>query len=204
MAALDVDTVSKYLERSMQNCSLSNQRMSFEDGFGVTDESDGDHIPIIDITLELNSHIPVPYHLEQCLDLKTGDVNRNSGMRVKKDPRKLVSSSYADQFSGDSTVTVFSEEGSSYYESEESSSESSREIYKEEVLVVAGCKACFMYVMVPKLLTDCPKCEAQLLHFWSTTLSFSLDLLFSFLVFFIFIFTKICWLPFFSYSPFIS
>lgn len=118
-------------------------------------------------------------------------------MRVKKDPRKLVSSSYADQFSGDSIVTVFSEEGSSYYESEESSSESSREIYKEEVLVVAGCKACFMYFMVPKLLTDCPKCEAQLLHFWSTTLSFSLDLLFSFLVFFIFIFTKICWLPFF-------
>lgn len=70
MAALDMDTVSKYLERSMQNCSLSNQIMSFEDGFGVTDESEGDHIPIIDRTLELNSHIPVPYHLEQCLDLK--------------------------------------------------------------------------------------------------------------------------------------
>ncbi|XP_009102938.1 uncharacterized protein LOC103829036 [Brassica rapa] len=168
MAALDMDTVSKYLERSMQNCSLSNQIMSFEDGFGVTDESEGDHIPIIDRTLELNSHIPVPYHLEQCLDLKTGEVyyvNRNSGMRVKENPRKLVSSSYADQFSGDSDVTVFSEEGSSYCESEESSSESSREIYKEEVLVVAGCKACFMYFMVPKLLTDCPKCEAQLLHF---------------------------------------
>lgn len=73
-----MDTVSKYLERSMQNCSLSNQIMSFEDGFGVTDESEGDHIPIIDRTLELNSHIPVPYHLEQCLDLKVTNTKPDS------------------------------------------------------------------------------------------------------------------------------
>uniref|UniRef100_A0A1J3ETN9 Uncharacterized protein n=1 Tax=Noccaea caerulescens TaxID=107243 RepID=A0A1J3ETN9_NOCCA len=171
MAALDMATITKYLERSMQNCSLSNRRKSVGDGFGMTDESD-DHIPISDTTLELNSHISIPSHLEQCLDLKTGEiyyVNWNNGMRVKEDPRKLVSSNNGDHFSGESYETVFSEEDSSYCESEESSSESSRENHKEEnqeeVLVVAGCKACFMYFMVPKLLQDCPKCASQLLHF---------------------------------------
>lgn len=89
-------------------------------------------------------------------------------MRVMEDPR---SNDNADDFSGESDVTLFSEEDSSlYYESEESSSESSMENHKEEekeeeVLVVAGCKVCFMYVMVPKLLKDCHKCSAQLLHF---------------------------------------
>ncbi|KAF8107894.1 hypothetical protein N665_0116s0099 [Sinapis alba] len=169
MAAPDMEMVTKYLERTMQNCSLSNQIMSFEDGLGVTDESKEDHVPISDRTLELDSHVSVPYHLEQCLDLKTGEVyyiNRDSGMRVKERPRKSVSRNTADQFSGDSDVTLFSDEDSSYCESEESSSESSRENHKkEEVLVAAGCKACFIYLMVPKLLKDCPKCAAQLLHF---------------------------------------
>lgn len=99
-------------------------------------------------------------------------------MRVKKDPRKSVSrGNNAEQSSGESYGTVFSsEEVSSYYESEESSSESSpssrrknhkyeEEEEEEDVLVVAGCKACFMYFMVPKLLKDCPKCATQLLHF---------------------------------------
>ncbi|CAA7015684.1 unnamed protein product [Microthlaspi erraticum] len=174
MAALDMATITKYLERSMENCSLTNRRRSvgLGDGFGMTDESD-DHISISDTTLELNSHISIPSHLEQCLDLKTGEiyyVNWNDGTRVKEDPSKSVSSSNngGDQFSGESCETVFSEEDSSYCESEESSSESSREHHKEEneeVLVVAGCKACFMYFMVPKLLQDCPKCASQLLHF---------------------------------------
>lgn len=96
-------------------------------------------------------------------------------MRVNEDPRKSVSrGNNADQFSGESYGTVFSsQEGSSYYESEESSSESSPSSRKyrkyeeeeEDVLVVAGCKACFMYYMVPKRLKDCPKCATQLLHF---------------------------------------
>ncbi|CAH2034124.1 unnamed protein product, partial [Thlaspi arvense] len=175
-----VERVTEYLERSMQrNCSLSNRRRSVgdddDDGLGMTDESD-DHIPIPDTTLELNSHISIPSHLEQCLDLKTGEiyyVNWNTGMRVKEDPRKSVSNNNADELSGESDVTVISEEDSSYAESEESSSESSRVNHKEEeeeeeeevVLVVAGCRACFMYFMVPKLLHDCPKCSAQLLHF---------------------------------------
>ncbi|ESQ34055.1 hypothetical protein EUTSA_v10008849mg [Eutrema salsugineum] len=183
MAALDMAKITEYLERSMQkNCSMSKQgrRSVVGDGLGMTDESD-DHIPISDRNLELNSHISIPSHLEQCLDLKTGEIyyiNSNNGMRVKEDPRTLVSNNNADkltlvsnnnadEFSEESDISVFSEEDSSYYESEESSSESSRENHKEEeeVLVVAGCKACFMYLMVPKLLKECPKCSAQLLHF---------------------------------------
>ncbi|XP_010478160.1 PREDICTED: uncharacterized protein LOC104757141 [Camelina sativa] len=170
-----METITEYLERSMQNCSLSNQRRSIGDGFGMTDE----HIPISDRFLDLNSHFSVPSHLEQCLDLKTGEVyyrNWNDGMRVKEeDSRKLASSNNVDQSSGESYGTVFSsEEGSSYYESQESSSESSPSSRKyrkddeeeeEDVLVVAGCKACFMYYMVPKLSKDCPKCATQLLHF---------------------------------------
>lgn len=74
MAALDMATITKYLERSMQNCSLSNRRKSVGDGFGMTDESD-DHIPISDTTLELNSHISIPSHLEQCLDLKVKELD---------------------------------------------------------------------------------------------------------------------------------
>lgn len=67
---MDMATVTKYLERSVQNCSLSNQIRSFEDELGLTDESGEDHVPILDRTLELNSHISIPSHLEQCLDLK--------------------------------------------------------------------------------------------------------------------------------------
>lgn len=36
---------------------------------------------------------------------------------------------------------------------------------KPQVLVVAGCKSCFMYFMLPKQVQDCPKCFGQLLHF---------------------------------------
>ncbi|KFK44679.1 hypothetical protein AALP_AA1G289300 [Arabis alpina] len=134
----------------------------------MVDENDHDHILMEDKTLDLNSHISIPSYMEQCLDLKTGEIyymNSTNGMRVKEDPRKLVSSKNADEFSG----SVFSEEDSSYHESEESSSESSPssgENQKEEDgLVVAGCKACFMYFMVPKFLEDCPKCASHLLHF---------------------------------------
>ncbi|KAG2269536.1 hypothetical protein Bca52824_064091 [Brassica carinata] len=96
-----------------------------------------DDVPISDRTFEINSHISVPCHLNSV----------NLKWRID--------------------VAVVSEDDSSYYESEESSSESSIENHEEEneVLVVAGCKACFIYYMVPKLLKDCPKCAAQLLHF---------------------------------------
>lgn len=62
----DMATVTKYLERSMQNCSLSNRGRSIGDDLGMTDE----HIPISDTFLKFNSHISMPSHLERCLDLK--------------------------------------------------------------------------------------------------------------------------------------
>ncbi|CAE6027346.1 unnamed protein product [Arabidopsis arenosa] len=178
MKAPNMETITESLEKSMQNFSLNDRRRRVVgDGFGRS--SSNEHTPISDRTLELNSHLSLPCHWEQCLDLKTGEIyyiNWKNGMRVKEDPRKVMN---ADPDSGDSYGTVCSEEDSSYYDSEESSAESSpssRENHKEEdeeeeeeeeedVLVVAGCKACFMYFMVPKLVEDCPKCSAQLLHF---------------------------------------
>ncbi|CAH2059585.1 unnamed protein product [Thlaspi arvense] len=187
MKAPNMETITKSLEKSMQNFSLSDRKRRVGDGFGRSSSSSteetNDHIPpISDRTLELNSHLSLPCHWEQCLDLKTGEIyyiNWKNGMRVKEDPRKVRMN--ADNDSGESYGTLCSEEDSSYYDSEESSSgssPSSRENQKEEeyeeeeeeeeeedVLVVAGCKACFMYFMVPKLVKDCPKCAAQLLHF---------------------------------------
>ncbi|CAH8389347.1 unnamed protein product [Eruca vesicaria subsp. sativa] len=182
MKAPNMETITKSLEKSMQNFSLSDRRRRGGDRFGrsLTTEESNEHVPpISDRTLELNSHLSLPCHWEQCLDLKTGEIyyiNWKNGMRVKEDPRKVMMN--ADNDSGESCGTFCSEEDSSYYDSEESSSESSpssRENQKEEedeeeeeeeaVLVVAGCKACFMYFMVPKLVEDCPKCAAQLVHF---------------------------------------
>ncbi|CAA7025141.1 unnamed protein product [Microthlaspi erraticum] len=181
MKAPNMETITKSLEKSMENFSLSDRRRKVRDGFersSSTMEESNEHIPpISDRTLELNSHLSLPCHWEQCLDLKTGEIyyiNWKNGMKVKEDPRKVMIN--ADNDSGESYGTVCSEEDSSYYDSEESSSgssPSSRENQKEEdddeeeedVLVVGGCKACFMYFMVPKLVEDCPKCAAQLLHF---------------------------------------
>ncbi|KAL0897108.1 hypothetical protein Bca101_081069 [Brassica carinata] len=194
MKASNMETITK----SLENISLNDRRRRRRagDGFGRsslrTEESSNEHIhPISDRTLELNSHLSLPSYWEQCLDLKTGEIyyiNWKNGMRVKEDPRKVMMNS--DNDSGESYGNLFSEEDSSYYDSEESSSASSPssnenqkededededdedeeeenedEDEVEDVLVVAGCKACFMYFMVPKLVGDCPKCAAQLLHF---------------------------------------
>lgn len=103
-------------------------------------------------------------------------INWRTGMKAKEDPRTAASA-----FSGD----FYSEDDSSY-DSEGSSSESSpsssvtqqqyhhQQQYEGEeqqqqqinqVLVVAGCKGCLMYFMVPKQVGVCPKCCGQLLHF---------------------------------------
>ncbi|XP_031498636.1 protein CURLY FLAG LEAF 1-like [Nymphaea colorata] len=36
-----------------------------------------------------------------------------------------------------------------------------------EVLVVAGCKQCLMYFMLPKVADECPRCSSPLLHLTS-------------------------------------
>ncbi|KAJ1443305.1 WW domain superfamily [Sesbania bispinosa] len=174
-----MEAITASLERSLQNCSLNNhnhQTSTEEDGpatdagIGISSSSDDvadNHISNSDTTLELNSHISLPYHWEQCLDLKTGEIyyiNWRNGMKAKEDPRRIA------EYNNVSSRDYESEE-ESWYDSEESSSEScpssSKEHYQEKqnVLVVAGCKSCLMYFMVPKQVEDCPKCTGQLLHF---------------------------------------
>ncbi|XP_010538158.1 PREDICTED: uncharacterized protein LOC104812600 [Tarenaya hassleriana] len=174
MMAPDMATIIESLERSMRNCSLSNRERRVggeeedEEESSISDDNINamteEHIPISDRTLELGSHVSLPCHWEQCLDLKTGEIyyiNWKNGEKVKEDPRRVMSTECNN---GESYTE---EEEDSSYDSEESwSDESSKEEEEEEeVLVVAGCKACFMYFMVPKLVDDCPKCASLLIHF---------------------------------------
>ncbi|KAI7998701.1 hypothetical protein LOK49_LG10G00070 [Camellia lanceoleosa] len=180
MTSPNMATITASLERSLQNCSL-NQTTSSDtpSGIGISSSSDspGHHHNSTDATLDLHSQISLPYHWEQCLDLKTGEIyyiNWRTGMKAKEDPRTMA------DFSGGGG-DFYSEEDDSSYDSEESSSESSpsssrnqqydhrssssSDDRKNHVLVVAGCKSCLMYFMVPKQVEDCPKCCGQLLHF---------------------------------------
>ncbi|XP_021283356.1 uncharacterized protein LOC110415908 [Herrania umbratica] len=190
MTAPNMETITASLERSLQNCSLNHERRSSRSGGGGergivrrSSTSDDNNLPttVSDASLELNSHLSLPYHWEQCLDLKTGEIyyiNWRNGMKAKEDPRT------AAEYSGDfySEEEEEEDDDDSSYDSEESSSESSpssreRAHYnnnnnhhrvekdKDNVLVVAGCKSCLMYFMVPKQVEDCPKCNGQLLHF---------------------------------------
>ncbi|CAA3022024.1 uncharacterized protein LOC111373321 [Olea europaea var. sylvestris] len=183
MAAPNMAAITASLEKSLQNCSLSHQESSTPGGGGgvvdgaglghsATSTSPENHH--LDAALELNSQITLPFHWEQCLDLKTGEIyyiNWRTGMRVTEDPRTTV------ECHGD----LYSEDDCSSYDSEESSSEpshSSKRNHNQDyndhqsneqenlnVLVVAGCKRCLMYHMVPKQLQDCPKCCGQLIYF---------------------------------------
>ncbi|KAI3763444.1 hypothetical protein L2E82_13300 [Cichorium intybus] len=142
--------IAASLQTSLQNCSLDHHHSN--------------------AALELNSNTSLPYHWEQCLDLKTGEVyyiNWRTGMKVKEDPRTANNGFYSDDEDED-------EDEESSYEEEGSSSESSSAVSSSKteegqiggnVLVVAGCKSCFMYFMVPKQVEECPKCNGQLLHF---------------------------------------
>ncbi|XWS68799.1 hypothetical protein CRYUN_Cryun04dG0123400 [Craigia yunnanensis] len=189
MTAPNMETITESLERSLQNISLNHERRSSSSGGGAVEgilgrssTSDVNNLPntVSDTSLELNSHISLPYHWEQCLDLKTGEIyyiNWRNGAKAREDPRT------AAEYSGDfySEEEEEEDDDDSSYDSEESSSESSlhfsreRKHYnnshhrvekdKDNVLVVAGCKSCLMYFMVPKQVEDCPKCNGQLLHF---------------------------------------
>ncbi|KAE9615601.1 hypothetical protein Lal_00017389 [Lupinus albus] len=189
-----MEAITASLERSLQNCSLNNNpRKEEEEGsadahgaasIGISSSSDDvvfenhniSHSS--DTTLELNSHLSLPYHWEQCLDLKTGEIyyiNWKNGIKAKEDPRSMMSNKDYEEES--------EEEEESWYDSEESSSESccpssssnnkeynqhhhqNNDNNNNNVLVVAGCKSCLMYFMVPKQVEECPKCIGQLLHF---------------------------------------
>ncbi|GAB2280737.1 hypothetical protein Dimus_015363 [Dionaea muscipula] len=218
MSASNMETLTASLERSLQNCSL-NHSTTAGDGEGsatsavaavarLERSSSSELVPVdlpflsghvsnsssssfSDSTLvELNSHLSLPYHWEQCLDLKTGEiyyVNWRNGMKAKRDPRLSCGESCSGTgggggggggdgycYSGEDEVS-YDSEGSSTGDSSSSTSSpargrrtrvaSSKLLQRDEVLVVAGCKSCLMYFMLPKHLDDCPKCSGQLLHF---------------------------------------
>lgn len=124
-------------------------------------------------------------------------------MKAKEDPRTTAESS------GDFYYSEEDEDEDSSYDSEESTSESSpapssKEHYhrsvkdnnNNNVLVVAGCKSCLMYFMVPKQVEDCPKCNGQLLHFdrsenESPWIGFPLTIFLFLISFYIFIFLSV-------------
>ncbi|KAK9113375.1 hypothetical protein Syun_020172 [Stephania yunnanensis] len=183
MTAPNMATMTASLERSLQNCSLNGSSNENNGGFGRSASSDDSPHQNLNSsmtssddnnsTLELNSESALPYHWEQCLDLKTGEiyyVNWRNGSRTKDDPRKC----HSVRFERDSNNQYyFSDEEDGSYDSEGSSSASSPSDlnYKtttkgeDQVLVVAGCKSCIMYFMLPKRVEECPKCNAFLLHF---------------------------------------
>lgn len=190
MTAPNMAAITASLERSLQSFSLNHHSnnptatATGPDGLGFGRSSDIRCHPSpnsSDATLELNSNITLPYHWEQCLDLKTGEVyyiNWRTGMKSKEDPR-TVDDGFSGYFYSDDEEDEdeeYESEGSSVESSpaasssrkqkpEDDENEGEDESSNGHVLVVAGCKGCFMYFMVPKQVEDCPKCCGQLLHF---------------------------------------
>ncbi|KAL2543404.1 WW/Rsp5/WWP [Abeliophyllum distichum] len=138
MAAPNMAAITASLEKSFQNCSLNHQESSCSSsspgggggmvdvaGLGRSATSNSPENHHLDATLELNSQISLPFHWEQCLDLKTGEIyyiNWRTGMKVTEDPRTTA------EYSGD----LYSEDDCSSYDSEESSSEPSPSSSREQ------------------------------------------------------------------------
>ncbi|XP_077251680.1 protein CURLY FLAG LEAF 1-like [Tasmannia lanceolata] len=160
MSAPNMEAITASLERSLQNCSLSHTVYGTGDASSDDSRPPENHPNILG-NLELNSEISLPYQWEQRLDLQTGEiyyVNWKNGAKAKEDPRKVM------EFEGN----YYSEEDS-YEDSDGSSSSSSPSSndfrYEDQILVVAGCKICLMYFMLPKRVVECPKCNGLILHF---------------------------------------
>ncbi|KAE8663922.1 hypothetical protein F3Y22_tig00112863pilonHSYRG00016 [Hibiscus syriacus] len=190
MTARDTATITESLERSLKKCSLNHEIDGGSDVGGAAADEEGRRSgddnnlsnTVSDTRLELNSHLSLPYHWEQCLDLKTGEIyyiNWRNGTKASEDPR--TAAGYGGDFYSD-------EDDDSLYDSDELSSDSSpssssrgkahynddddnedrrlgADKDKDNVLVVAGCRSCLMYFMVLKQEEDCPKCKDHLLHF---------------------------------------
>lgn len=169
------------LEQSFQNCSL-NRSSSPRLGRAEDNDEEEDLTSNTNTALELNSHISLPYQWEQCLDLKTGEIyyiNWQDGTKKKDDPRKKAANGGRDSYFSEEEEEEEVEDDDNAYDSESdgSSSVSSPFSFKEDytnnnhqeggdhILVVAGCKSCMMYFMVPKRVQECPKCNGFLLHF---------------------------------------
>ncbi|XP_028122036.1 uncharacterized protein LOC114319226 [Camellia sinensis] len=169
MTAPNMAIITASLERSLQNCSLYENNNIADDtdagggvGFSLSssssDSSENHFSNSYDAILDLNSHLSLPYHWEQCLNLKTGEiyyVNSRTRMKAKEDPRTaaVMATEYRGSFSSQE------EEEDSSFDGEDGEKD-------DHVLVVAGCKSCLMYFMVSKQVgAVCPKCCGQLLRF---------------------------------------
>ncbi|KAL8138165.1 hypothetical protein V2J09_004166 [Rumex salicifolius] len=203
------------LERSLRNCSLNHTSSiaGLSRSNSSSDAPDFDQLrparyqpcQLLDLSsassetttttttlVDLNSHVSLPYHWEQCLDLQvrfldyrsskiqTGEVyykNWTNGMKAKEDPRLVTTSGYSstEEEEDDEDDEEEDEAEEESYDSEGSSTSNSYggmvqmrrnpQLHADDVLVVAGCKSCLMYYMVPKQVLRCPKCTGQLLHF---------------------------------------
>ncbi|KAL6011724.1 hypothetical protein ACLOJK_002188 [Asimina triloba] len=180
-------TITASLERSLQNCSISASSGSHRnDSTSASSSSSAAAAAAADGTaLELNSHISLPYQWEQCLDLKTGEIyyiNWRNGTKAKEDPRKSARFQ-TDYYSEDEEEDSSGENdgvgggggdggGGGSCSTASSTSSPTRDgrgfRYEEEedhVLVVAGCRSCLMYFMLPKSVVECPKCCGLIMHF---------------------------------------
>ncbi|ERN06165.1 hypothetical protein AMTRI_Chr06g170760 [Amborella trichopoda] len=151
------------LERSFQACSINH-------GHGATSSSASppESQNLRHANLELNSEMSLPYQWEQCLDLKTGEVyfiDWNNGKKEKDDPRLVKNKTRLGYNSSDEESGNESEDSSSsstyFYEDYLVDSDTNQ----DQILVVAGCKRCLMYFMLPKMAMECPKCRSLLLRF---------------------------------------
>ncbi|KAI3947503.1 hypothetical protein MKX01_017067 [Papaver californicum] len=161
------------LEHSLQNLSLRNRagksRITTISDDTMTEEDTID----FNAGIQLNSDIPLPSEWQQCLDLKTGEVyyrNEETGKKSIKDPRKSVTkfwgrNDYSEEEEEENSSD--SEQGSQSPIPSSSTSPSTKrnDNRRDQVLVVAGCKSCLMYFMLPKYVVDCPKCSGIILHF---------------------------------------
>ncbi|KAG9136823.1 hypothetical protein Leryth_004563 [Lithospermum erythrorhizon] len=176
MKTPNMSSITSSLERSLQDFSLNHKNSSGGGGSSIgTGGGDGLEENKHDIsnntsetTYDLNSHISLPSHWEQCLDLKTGElyyINWRTGMKANEDPRTeaaIWNDDYFDEYSEDDDSSSYDSEDSSAEESPPSFSRNqclnkincnnynSHDNQSNEggnVLVVGGCKSCMMYFM---------------------------------------------------------
>lgn len=93
MATPNMATITASLERSLQNCSLNHQQSSSSSSSSTSGGGAAAHgsdsppnlsADAATSTLELNSQASLPFHWEQCLDLKV-----NQEWPSKKRQRKF-------------------------------------------------------------------------------------------------------------------
>ncbi|XP_039001816.1 uncharacterized protein LOC120128110 [Hibiscus syriacus] len=170
-------TITASLERSSRNCTLNHKN-----GVGEGDDDNKDPNGAVFNTSveEHNSRVSLPYYWEeQCLDVKRNFTikKRKDWVEPTEDPTTKAAAEYSRDFSSqedddrdiwyDSDNYLSSESSPSRDYNNNSNNKQHGVLEKEtdNVLVVAGCKSCYMYFMVPKKVDDCPKCNGHLLRF---------------------------------------